>query len=66
MAPDGTLVVILVEVLAVTKADVPLNLTRLLAGLILKLTPVKVTIVPTVPLPGLKEVICGAVAVGSV
>ena len=58
-APPGTEVVMLVEVLAVTVATVPLNLTVLLAGVTSKLVPVMVTVVPTAPLVGLKLLIVG-------
>ena len=59
VAPAGTVVVILVAVLAVTNAVVPLNITMLLAGVVLKFVPVMVTTVPMGPLVGLKEVMVG-------
>jgi len=64
MAPDvepvGTEVVMLVGVLAVTLATVPLNLTILLDGVLLKLVPIIVTDVPADPLTGVNDVIVGA------
>lgn len=48
-APDGTIAVILVDVDAVTLAITPLNETMLLDGVVLKLVPEMVTIVPTEP-----------------
>ena len=60
VVPAGTCVSTLVVVLADTDAVRPLNLTRLLAGMSLKLVPVIVTIVPMGPLVGEKEVIVGA------
>lgn len=59
VAPDGTVVVMLVAVLAVTIAVVPLNLTLLLAGVALKFVPMMVMVVPTLPLGGLNEVMVG-------
>ena len=59
VAPAGTVVVMLVAVEAVTVATVPLNLTILLACVVLKLVPVMVTVAPTCPLVGLKELIVG-------
>jgi hypothetical protein len=58
-APEGTVVVILVAVEAVTTANVPLNLTTLLAGIVLKFVPDMVTDALTAPLDGLKLVIDG-------
>jgi hypothetical protein len=55
----GTVVVILVSVLAVTVAVTPLNFTMLLAGMMLKFEPVMITVVPTCPLVGVKLVIAG-------
>jgi hypothetical protein len=49
VAPAGTVVTIWVEVELVTTAVVPLNLTTLPAGLVLKLVPVMVTFVPGNP-----------------
>ena len=60
VAPEGTGVVILVVVLAVTTAVVLLNFTMLLAGMGLKLVPTIVTDAPTAPEGGEKEVIVGA------
>lgn len=57
--PEGTDVVILVAVLAVTVAVVPLNFTVLLAGVVLKFVPVMVTVLPISPLVGVKEVMVG-------
>jgi hypothetical protein len=54
VAPAGTVVVIEVAVLAVTTAVVPLNLTVLLARIVLKLVPVIITVAPTGPLVGEK------------
>jgi hypothetical protein len=59
VAPTGTVVDIDVAVLVSTVANVPLKLTVLLAGVILKLVPVIVTGVPAIPLNGLKLVIVG-------
>jgi hypothetical protein len=59
VAPEGTVVVMLVAVLAVTVAAVPLNFTALLEGVVLKFVPVIVTVVPTGPEAGAKEVIVG-------
>ena len=46
VASDGTDVVMLVAVLADTTAAVPLNLTVLFAGVVLKFVPVIVTVFP--------------------
>ncbi len=54
VAPDGTVVVILVDVELVTVAEVPLNIATLLAGIILKFVPEMVTVAPTAPLAGAK------------
>ncbi len=59
VAPAGTVVSILVAVLAVTVARVPLNRTSLSPGLVLKFVPVIVTGVPTNPLVGVKLVMVG-------
>jgi hypothetical protein len=59
VAPAGTVVVILVAVLAVTVAIVPLNFTVLLAGVALKLVPAMMIVAPTPPLNGVKLVIVG-------
>ena len=53
-APDGTVVVMLVEELAVTVANVPLKRTVLSVGVALKFVPVMVTVVPMGPLAGVK------------
>ena len=60
VAPAGTEVEMLVAVLPVTAAVVPLNFTVLLAGVVSKLVPVRVTGVVTGPLVGLKLLIVGA------
>jgi len=60
VAKAGTVVVMLVGVLAVTMAVRLLkNVIRLSAGVELKLVPVRVTVVPTGPAPGVKEVMVG-------
>jgi hypothetical protein len=56
VAPVGTVVTIVVLVALVTVAVVPLNLTVLLAAVVLKPEPVIVTVSPMVPLDGEKEV----------
>jgi hypothetical protein len=61
VAPDGTVQVMDVAVLAVTMAVVPLNCTVLLLGIALKFVPVMVTVVPTGPEAGVKEVMVGGV-----
>jgi hypothetical protein len=48
-----------VVVLAVTVAVVPLNLTTLLAGVVLKFVPVMVTAAPMIPDKGSKLVMVG-------
>ncbi|MGA7827829.1 MAG: hypothetical protein WCA04_09220, partial [Geobacteraceae bacterium] len=60
VAPAGTVVTIWVAVELVTTAAVPLNITMLLAGVVLKLVPVMVTVVPGGPEDGAREVIVGA------
>ncbi|HLO25550.1 MAG TPA: hypothetical protein VK187_05510, partial [Geobacteraceae bacterium] len=62
VAPVGTVVTIWVAVELVTTAVVPLNMTTLLAGVVLKLVPVMVTVVPTGPWEGVKLAIVGAAA----
>ena len=58
--PDGTLVVMLVVVLAVTTAVIPLKkFTTLFAGTVLKFVPVIVTAVPIPPEAGVKELMEG-------
>ena len=59
VAPTGTVVVILVEVLAVTTAVMPLNFTMLFAGVASKFVPVMVRELPIAPEAGAKEVIVG-------
>ena len=59
VAPTGTVVVIVVEVLAVTIAAVPLKVTVLLAAIELKFVPVIETVAPTNPEGGVKEIIVG-------
>jgi hypothetical protein len=49
VVPIGTEVVMLVAVLAVTTAVVPLNITMLLAGVVLKFVPVIITVDPMGP-----------------
>ena len=49
VAPAGTSAVILVAEDAETVAATPLNATKLLAGVLLKLDPVIITEVPTAP-----------------
>ena len=57
--PTGTVAVKPVDVLAVTVVAIPLNLTILLVGVVLKFFPVIVTEVPIVALKGLKELTIG-------
>ncbi len=59
MAPAGTVTVKLIVVPDVTVAFTAPKYTTLLAGTALKFVPVIVTIVPTVPLEGVKELIVG-------
>ena len=54
VAPDGTVVVIVVAVEFVTTDWVPLNFTVLLAGVVLKFAPVMVTVAPVDPDAGEK------------
>lgn len=63
VAPAGTVVEMEVAVLVSTVANVPLKLTMLLAGVILKLVPAIVTGVPTIPLNALRLVIVGCALV---
>lgn len=58
-APAGTVVVICFDVALLTTAVVPLNLTVLLAEVVLKFVPVIVTVSPAWPLKGVKPVILG-------
>jgi hypothetical protein len=60
VAPTGTVTVSEFAVAAVTVAKVPLKRTVLLAGIVLKLVPVIVTVAPTAPLVGEKLVMVGA------
>jgi hypothetical protein len=59
VAPNGTVVVKVVVVAALTTATVPLKETTLLAGVVLKFVPVIITVAPTAPLVGLNEVNVG-------
>ena len=59
VAPVGTEVTMLVAVGVPVVAVVPLNFTVLLVAVVLKFVPVMVTVAPTRPLVGLKEVIVG-------
>lgn len=59
LAPAGTFTVRLVAVAAVTVAAVLLNFTVLLAAVVEKLVPVRVTLVPTVPEVGENPVMVG-------
>lgn len=60
VAPDGTVAVILVLVgVPVMVAIVPLNLTILLAGIVLKFSPMILTTVPVAPVTGLMLLITG-------
>ena len=64
VAPVGTVVVILEAVgVPVIIARVPLNLTMLSIAVVLKLVPVMVTLVPTVPVEGVNELMVGVVVV---
>jgi hypothetical protein len=58
VAPVGTVVVILVEPFTVKVAAVPWNFTEVAP---VKPVPLMVTLVPTAPLVGVKEVIVGGV-----
>jgi hypothetical protein len=59
VAPDGTVTVSEVVVAALTTADVPLNETILFEGVELKFVPEIITVAPTAPLDGLKDVNVG-------
>ncbi len=59
VAPDGTVVVILVDDDAVTIAEIPLKVTKLLAGVVLKFVPAIVTGAPTAPFAGVNPVKVG-------
>lgn len=54
VAPTGTVVVMLVAVEEETVATVPLKVTTFSPGVVLKLVPVMVTVVPSAPLSGVK------------
>ena len=60
LAPAGTLVVIDVAVAAVTTERVPLKVTRLPEGVVSKLLPERLTVVPAAPMFGVKLVMIGA------
>jgi hypothetical protein len=60
VAVAGKVIVRLVAVAAETLADTLLNFTMLLAGVVEKLEPVMVTVVPTIPSVGVKPAIVGA------
>ena len=59
VAPVGTVTVMLVALQAVAVAAVPLNFTVLVPCVAPKFVPVMTTVVPTVPLLGLRLVIVG-------
>jgi hypothetical protein len=59
VAPAGTVVVMLVAVEEETKAAIPLKVIILSPGVVLKLVPVMVTVVPSAPLSGVKLEIWG-------
>jgi hypothetical protein len=59
VAPDGTVTVKLVVIPVVIAALTAPKYTMLLAGTALKFVPVIVTLVPTGPLEGVKELIVG-------
>jgi hypothetical protein len=59
VAPEGTVVVMLVDVEVVTVASVPLNRTTLLVGVVLKFNPDMLTDAPTAPLVGSIPVMAG-------
>ena len=62
IAPVGTVVVNCVAVAALTVAFVAPKKTVLFAGVVLKFVPVMVTVAPTLPEVGVKEVIVGGSA----
>jgi len=62
VAPEGTVTVILVAVAAVTVALVAPKNTMLLAAVVLKPVPVRVTVAATLALVGVKEVMVGTCA----
>ena len=55
VAPVGTVVINLVGVAETTVAAVPLNVTEFWLGVLLKLVPLTVTVLPTGPLLGTRE-----------
>ena len=63
VAPAGTVVVMDVAVLAAITDVVPLNLTVLFAGIVLKFVPMIVTFVPIGPEVGVNEIMVGVGAV---
>ena len=60
VAPEGTVVVMVVAVAAVITEKVPLNLTVLFAIVVLKFAPVIVTVIPAEPEVGVKLAMVGA------
>ena len=62
VAPEGAVVIIWVGVQLVTTAVIPLKVTVLLDGLVLKFSPVIVTDVPGSPFAGVKPEIVGELA----
>jgi hypothetical protein len=58
-APGGTVTVRLVAEASVTGAVTSLNITTLLAGVLLKLVPLMIIVAPTAPLNGLNPVMVG-------
>jgi hypothetical protein len=65
LAPAGTVVVMVVGVVAVMTAVVPLNRTVFLLISVLKFLPVRVTVVPAIPSVGENEVRVGAGSLAS-
>jgi len=65
VTPDGTVTVNLLAVALVTVAAtlpmLPANVTTLLAGVVLKLSPSMYTVVPVLPPAGLNPLIAGPV-----
>jgi len=59
VAPAGTVVLMLVDVAAVTTLVTPLNLITLLTGVVLKFVPAMLTTAPGAPLSGVKLTIDG-------
>jgi len=62
VAPSGTVVIITVSVELVTMAAAPMKVTVLRVGVMEKLSPTIVTVVPTGPLAGEKLVMMGVFA----